>query len=572
MLQIIPFRAWLLLFALLSVVSSAVASPSHGDKIEVDGLYYRFDSWAGTATLADYVSEPLGDLVIPATVTYEGVDYSVTCIGQSAFANCSGLTSAVIPNGVTKIEGFAFYKCSGLTSVTIPNSVADIGSYVFADCSHLESVEIPNSVVTLGGSVFDGCKALRSIVIPGSVESIGNYLFADCPNLVSVVVDPNNKVFDSRDGCNAIIHTATNELVTGCGKSTIPNSVVSIMYQAFWQCAGLTSISIPSSVKSIGESAFTGCSDLSSIVVEPGNSVYDSREGCNAIIHTAADELVVGCRNSTVPSSVVSIGPMAFSGCSGLVSLDVPNSVKSIGVSAFNGCVNLASIDLPNSLTSIAYAAFAFCSSLASVTIPCSVTDIDDNGVFGGCPSLTSIRVDAGNLVYDSREDCNAIVHTATDCLVVGCMNTVIPSSVSSIGNMAFAGCTALTSVTLPQSVKDIGRYAFTECKGLADIYIHAEVPPIVSGGALSGCDNLSTIYVPVGAKSVYEKTRPWKSYDIVEKEFLTNAGSVLATDSAEASGAPMVYDLLGHRVGASAAFGIQPKGIYIVDGKKVLK
>jgi hypothetical protein len=120
--------------------------------------------------------------------------------------------------------------------------------------------------------------------------------------------------------------------------------VTSIGGSAFWECFGLTSITIPNSVTSIGDSAFYGCTGLTSIVVENGNSKYDSRNNCNAIIETASNTLIAGCNNSIIPNSVTSIGDFAFYGCSGLTSITIPNSVTSIGNGAFWGCSGLTSI------------------------------------------------------------------------------------------------------------------------------------------------------------------------------------------------------------------------------------
>ena len=153
----------------------------------------------------------------------------------------------------------------------------------------------------------------------------------------------------------------------GLSTATIPEtvtyngttySVTKIGSSAFHDCSSLTSIIIPNSVTSIGGGTFQGCSSLTSIVVESGNTMYDSRENCNAIIETASNTLIAGCQSTTIPNSVTSIGNEAFRGCASLTAVTIPNSVTSIGKWAFSGCSSLTSVTIPNSVTSIGNYAF----------------------------------------------------------------------------------------------------------------------------------------------------------------------------------------------------------------------
>ena len=184
-----------------------------------------------------------------------------------------------------------------------------------------------------------------------------------------------------------------------------------------------------------------------------------------------------------IENKVTNIGRNAFSACKNLVSVTISNSVTSIGDGAFYDCSSLTSITIPNSVTSIGGNAFYGCSNLTSITIPESVTSI---GHISDCSNITLITVEKGNKKFDSRNDCNAIIATESNILVVGCKNTVIPNSVTTIGKSAFSGCTGLSSVTIPNSVTSIREDAFYGCSGLTSVIIPESVTSIGSN-AFSG-------------------------------------------------------------------------------------
>ena len=223
--------------------------------------------------------------VIPETVTYDGITYSVTSVGEDAFSNCSGLTSVTIGNSVTSIGRHAFYKCSSLTSITIPNNVTSIGESAFSSCSSLTSVTIGNSVTSIGMAAFARCTNLISITIPNSVTDIEWGVVAFCVSLNSINVEEGNTIYDSRENCNAIIETATNTLIAGCQNTIIPYDITDIGYGAFNGCSSLISITIPNSVTNIEEGAFAYCDGLTSVAI--GNSIatigYVAFGGCNSL-------------------------------------------------------------------------------------------------------------------------------------------------------------------------------------------------------------------------------------------------------------------------------------------------
>ena len=266
---------------------------------------------------------------------------------------------------------------------------------------------------------------------------------------------------------------------------SIENGATSIGAHAFNRCTNLISVTIPSSVISIGEFAFCDCDSLTSITIPNSVTSIDEYAFYNCSSLTSI----------TIPSSVISIGEYAFIRCSSLTSITIPNSVTSIERGMFYDCSSLTSITIPNSVTSIGYIAFYNCSSLASITIPNSVTNIEYHA-FSGCNSLTSICVNENNTKYDSRNNCNAIIETATNSLIVGCSNTSIPNTVTNIDDYAFCDCDSLTSITIPGSVTRIGNDVFADCDSLTNITIPDSVTSI-GYEAFFSCNSLTSITIP---------------------------------------------------------------------------
>ena len=332
------------LLTLLLAVAASIGTMFAWDYecVQIGDLYYNLDATSQTAEVTSqnsdypYWSTTITTAIIPASVTYNSVSYSVTSIGESAFESCISLTSVTIPNSVTSIGENAFLGCSGLTSIDIPNSVTSIGRWAFYYCDGLISVTIPNSITSIGDAPFGGCTGLTSIDV---ASDNSNYCLVD-------------GVLFNKDKTTLIQYPGGKQ-----GAYTIPNSVTSIGGGAFDGCSGLTSVTIPNSVTSIGAVAFYECYGLTSV---------------------------------TIPNSVTNIAEHAFYGCTDLTSVTIPNSVTSIGSSAFYGCSGLTSVTIPNSVTSIGDGAFWQCSGLTSVTIGNSVTSIGMQA-FDGCTGLTSV-------------------------------------------------------------------------------------------------------------------------------------------------------------------------------------
>ena len=386
---------------------------------------------------AFYVCKGLTSIEIPS---------SVTSIGEWAFKDCTGLTSIVvdannkvydsrnssnaiietatnrlflgcsktrIPSGVTSIGDYAFSDCTGLTSIDIPSGVTSIGKYAFYDCKGLTSIEIPSSVTSIGIYAFYDCKGLTSIEIPSSVTSIGYGVFSNCKGLTSIVVDKENKVYDSRNNCNAIIETATNELVLGCSKTRIPSGVMSIGYYAFSGHSGLTSIEIPSSVTSIGGYAFSGCTGLTSIIINYSGGCdkvrlnYFNHLGDSSIKYvTISDGITLipeglfadaeSLEMVYLSNTLTALPDKTFYNCSRLEELKIPDSVMSIGNECIVGCNLLKDIVIPEGVETLGNRAICDCEGLESVNLPSTVKRIG-TGFLSDCPNLKQVIIPSGS-------------------------------------------------------------------------------------------------------------------------------------------------------------------------------
>ena len=230
---------------------------------------------------------------------------------------------------------------------------------------------------------------------------------------------------------------------------TIPSTVQTIKNNAFYNCYRLRYLMIPAGVTSIGSNSFVWCGSLRGIMVSPLNPVYDSRNDCYAIIETATNTLVKGAANSVIPDGVQTIGFNAFSNISMLTSINIPNSVTTIEGGAFNEC------------------------GLTSLHIPAGVTSIQPSA-FYRCMYLNTITVDEDNPVYDSRNNCNALIETASNTLMKGSNRARIPVGITSIGDGAFFGLRELTSINIPSTVRTINAGAFNECPNLKDVNCYA--------------------------------------------------------------------------------------------------
>jgi hypothetical protein len=432
---------------------------------------------------------------------------SIAAIGDDVFSGCISLTNVTIPDNVTSIGEEAFYGCISLSSVMIGNSVNAIGDRAFYNCASLTGVKVTDSVTAIGNNEFTGCTSLTSVTIGKSLAAIGYRAFIGCTNLNAITVDGLNSGFSSIDGV-LFNRSQTTLIQYPCGKRggyTIPNGVTNIWSAAFSGCIGLTSITIGNSVTTIWDGAFGNCASLTSVTIP--NSVTN----IGAFVFFVCSNLT----SVTIPNSVTSIGNDAFYGCTSLPSVTIPKSVTDIGYDAFSACKSLTDVTIPDSVTAIGDHAFDFCTSLASVTIPDSVSSIGLYA-FTGCSSLNGITVDALNSVYSSAD--GVLFNKNQTTLIqypggkVG--SYTVPSTVTFIGDFAFARCPNLTSVTIPDSATAIGDSAFSGCTNLAGLYFQGNAPSLAGEFVFSRADNAIVYYVTgtTGWSSAFggRPTAPW--------------------------------------------------------------
>ena len=466
--------------------------------------------------------------LIKCSAAIEGgadIPSGVKKIGESAFSNCSGLTSVTIPNSVTSIGYNAFSDCNGLkvvhisdmaawckisfgssaanplyyahnlylngaliTDLVIPNSVTSIGNYAFSNCSGLTSVTIPNSVTSIGSDAFRGCSGLKSVTIPNSVTSIGSGAFYNCTGLTTNTI-PNSVTKIGRDAFYDVLNIVYSGKATGSpwGAKSVNGYVDGYFVYSDATKTNLLGclsniegeVTIPNTVKSIGQNAFRGCKGITSVTIPNSvTSIGSSAFGyCGSLKEVHISDMAAWCR---ISFGSYNANPLDYAHdlyLNGLLITDlvIPNSVTSIGNYAFYDCSGLTSVTIPNSVTSIGSYAFSGCSGLTSVTIPNSVTSIGESA-FYGCSGLKEVHISdmaAWCRISFGSYNANPLDY-AHDLYLNGLLITdlVIPNSVMSIGNYAFYNCSGLTSVTIPNSVTSIGEDAFYGCSGLKEVHI----------------------------------------------------------------------------------------------------
>lgn len=506
-----------------------------------------------------------------------------------------GCTNTVIPETVESIGDNAYQYLNRVTEIRIPASIRYVTAKAFDGCCNLKRISvdeknpvydsrdncnaiirtkpnelivgcaataIPDTVTALGSYVFPQGTRLSSITIPKNITKLhsskifdivfGEYTFDGIDCLEEIIVDKENPVYDSREGCSAIIETASNKLIKGCMNTVIPKTVTAIGNEAFRNCRGLETVRIHSGIKEIGTCAFRNCDDLSTVEFEDGITsigmdvfafceklksvifpdsvtdleggvLYDCKSLVSAVLPSKITELKMSffynceqLKSIVIPDEVRDIGETAFAGCKNLTTVTFSKSLNHIGAHAFWNCESLTEMHLPDNVTWIEYGAFEGCSELKEVTLPGQLTTVSSRAfdycqklesihipanleyvgsLFSHCDSLSKITVDPNNKMYDSRDDCNALIETRRNNLVLGCKTTVIPSSVREIGVAAFEGIDSLTSIEIPEGVVSISSLAFRYCRNLESVILPESLERI-DEYSFAGCPKLKHVEI----------------------------------------------------------------------------
>ena len=453
-------------------------------------------------------------LVIPTKID----GYTVTKIGDRAFANNTRLVMVVIPDSVTKVESFAFSNCTNLSKISLSKKLTDLCHHAFENCTKLTEITIPKSLESCSGGfegpfyhsglnkvnfeegitkipqyLFSDATALETITIPDTVTLIGGEAFSDCTNLMQVVMPNSVTKVESFAFSNC----------TNLSKISLSKNLTDLCHHAFENCVKLTEITIPKSLESCS-GGFEGPfyhSGLNKVNFEEGITkipqyLFSDATALETITIPDTVTLIGGeafsdcsaLKNVTIPDSVTSIDYEAFNKCTSLETITIPDSVTEIGVKAFNGCKNLSSVTLSKGLVDVQWQAFGECTKLTSITIPKSL-ELCTNGHWGGAfyhSGLTSVKFEEGVKAIPDYLFADA---TALETIV-------IPDTVTSIGGGAFSKCSALKNVTIPDSVTKIGSQAFNECISLKTLTIPERVKSL-GDQSFYGCILLSAIKFP---------------------------------------------------------------------------
>ncbi|MGI6689323.1 MAG: leucine-rich repeat domain-containing protein [Christensenellales bacterium] len=438
------------------------------ERVSGDFTYTLNDS--GEAVITGY-SGYYRELTVPDKVD----GYPVVEIGAEAFYYRDSLIGVSLPEGMQRIGDSAFSRCKSLTGITLPEGLQSIGDGAFYSCESLTGITLPDSLKTMGDNPFVYTKA-------------------------ELLLSPDHPRFALVDGM--LIDKGEKRLVRypyGSSAETcvVPEGILQIGNNAFYDCSSLTAVTLPEGLQSIGDRAFYKCKSLTGITLPEGLQSIGDRAFYNCSSLTAV----------TLPEGLQSIGKEAFSDCGSLTAVTLPEGLQSIGDRAFCNCLRLTGLTLPEGLQSIGDSAFCNC-RLTGLTLPDSLEIIMGSNPFFHTNAKLSLSPDHpyftlvdGMLIDKSsrRLVCYSYGDLAETC--------VVPEGLQSIGDRAFSGCDSLTGITLPEGLQSIGYNAFSYCNNLTSLNIPASVITIRSD-AFDVCPSLTLTVVPDSFGATFAERR----------------------------------------------------------------
>ena len=461
----------------------------------VDSIKYSYLASRRVATVVSGDYSDYTAITIPATVTINGVSYQVKEIGVGAFQYCYNLQNVTISKGIETVGKSAFSECYNADFGTFPSSLKTIGDNAFYNCNKLVKLELNEGLLSIGNYAFRYCSNMQKVTLPSSLTSIGYRAFDDTGNLTAVVSRIQNPFEISKNvfGIESWNSAEQRYDYTICAADLyVPEGKI----EAYKKYEGWTMF----------RNIYDG--NLKEITIgDLAYSLNSSTKEATVLKEDNYSEIKTVSVPSTIKVdgvnySVKEIGARAFSGTS-IVSVEIATGIETIAQEAFSNCEQLSKLSLPSTLVTIEQSAFNNCRRLTGIKIPASVKTIGSNAL-SGCYNLESIEVVDGNKVYESLGS-NVIVERNTNTLLLGCKNSVIPSSVAAIGAEAFYNC-QIARIQIPESVKSIGYNAFASCDYLTEVTLPEGIDSIASG-AFRDCNRLVTIEFPKTLRYLGERS-----------------------------------------------------------------
>ncbi len=467
----------------------------------------RYTFWDCTALKSVTIQEGLNEIsnncFMNSGLETITLPNSLTKLGASAFIECAQLTTVNLSNNgkLESIGDQAFYNNQKLTSVGFGSKLQSIGNQAFAGCTSLQSVVIPDSTTTIGKEAFKGCTALESVTMPAALEAIPVSLFEGCTSLGAIsigaaVTDIGANAFKNCTSLTTVIFdpacaitTVKSEVFAGTTSLTaiaIPSTVTKIEAKAFYQ-SGLSELSLPSGLTTLGEEAFRECVNLEEVSIPNALTIIPAYAFADCTSLTTLN-LYAGLER---------INDFAFSGCSSLQAVTIPATVERLGQNPFMNCSAIESFDLEEDVSFTLYEGVLYDKTMYTLLYyPASKTEETftlpekTKEIAGGAFSSSKLK----KIVL--HDDITVIPESAFENCTL--LEEVVMGDVTEIGNAAFKNCTSLAAITVPASVKTIGDYAFAGCTALTNegFKIAAESKLEAYGSHLfEGCTGITSTF-----------------------------------------------------------------------------